>query len=93
MFEICLKTKLHLNIFHHGNDDDVAGGPCDNKEDDNVPDWGECDIGGEEEEKADEGEKGDYQGRQVESWNCEHYQTLKNGNWWLIQMAMVLQTS
>ena len=36
------------------------------------PDGGECDIGGEEEEKADEGEEGDYQGRQVKSWKCEH---------------------
>ena len=32
-----------------------------------VPDRGEGDVGGEEEEEADEGEEGDDQGRQVKS--------------------------
>ena len=33
-----------------------------------VPDWGEGDIGGEEEEEADEGKEGYNQGRQIKSW-------------------------
>ena len=32
------------------------------------PDGGECDIGGEEEEEADEGKEGDDQGGQVQAW-------------------------
>ena len=35
---------------------------------DSVPDGGECDIGGEEEEEADEGKEGDDQGGQVQAW-------------------------
>ena len=36
------------------------------------PDWGECDIGGEEEEEADEGKEGDDQGGQVQAWKYKH---------------------
>ena len=37
-----------------------------------VPDWGEGDVGGEEEEEADEGEEGDDQGCQVKPWKYDH---------------------
>ena len=36
-----------------------------------IPDWGEGDIGGEEEEKADEGQEGYNQRRQIKSWKYE----------------------
>ena len=36
-----------------------------------VPDWGEGNIGGEEEEKADEGKEGYNQGRQVKPWKYD----------------------
>ena len=39
-----------------------------------VPDGGECDIGGEEEEEADEGKEGDDQGGQVQAWKYKHDQ-------------------
>ena len=32
-----------------------------------VPDWGECDIGGEEQEESDESEEGNDEGRQVQT--------------------------
>ena len=38
------------------------------------PDGGECDIGGEEEEEADEGKEGDDQGGQVQAWKYKHDQ-------------------
>ena len=36
-----------------------------------VPDWGEGDIGGEEEEEAHEGKKGDDQSSQIKSWKYD----------------------
>ena len=37
-----------------------------------VPDRSEGDVGGEEEEEADEGEEGDDQGCQVKPWKYDH---------------------